>query len=37
VEARLRPQLGKSLCVAPSSWTKNQLDDIRRHLREKSE
>jgi hypothetical protein len=36
VEARLRPQLGKSLCVAPSCWTKNQLDDIRRHLREKS-
>ena len=32
VEARLRPQLGRSLCVVPSHWTKDQLDGIRDHL-----
>ena len=26
VEARLRPQLGTSLCVVPSRWTKDQLE-----------
>ena len=32
VEARLRPQLGRSLCVVPSLWTKDQLDGVRHHL-----
>jgi len=32
VEARLRPQLGASLCVIPSRWTKHQLDTVRDHL-----
>jgi hypothetical protein len=32
VEARLRPQLGKSLCVVPSRWTTDQLDGVRDHL-----
>jgi hypothetical protein len=32
VEARLRPQLGKSLCVVPSRWTQDQLDAVRDHL-----
>jgi hypothetical protein len=32
VEARLRPQLGASLCVVPSRWTKDQLDAVRGHL-----
>jgi hypothetical protein len=32
VEARLRPQLGTSLCVVPSRWTKDQLDGVRDHL-----
>lgn len=35
VEGRLRPQLGKSLCVVPSRWTKDQLDDIRGYLLER--
>lgn len=32
VEARLRPQLGTSLCVVPGRWTKDQLDGVRDHL-----
>lgn len=32
VEARLRPQLGRSLCVVPSRWTTDQLDSVRDHL-----
>jgi hypothetical protein len=32
VEARLRPQLGASLCVVASRWTKDQLDGVRDHL-----
>jgi hypothetical protein len=32
VEARLRPQLGTSLCVVLSRWTKDQLDGVRDHL-----
>jgi hypothetical protein len=32
VEARLRPQLGDSLCVVPSRWTKAQLDAVGDHL-----
>ena len=35
VEARLRPQLGKSLCVVPSRWTKDQLDGVRNHLHQR--
>jgi len=35
VEARLRPQLGKSLCVVPSRWTKDQLDRVRGHLHQR--
>jgi hypothetical protein len=35
VEARLRPQLGNSLCVVPSRWTKDQLDDIRDQLHQR--
>jgi len=35
VEARLRPQLGKSLCVVPSRWTQDQLDAVRDHLRQR--
>jgi hypothetical protein len=31
-EARLRPQLGTSLCVVRSRWTKDQLDGVRDHL-----
>jgi hypothetical protein len=34
VETRLRPQLGKSLCVVPSRWTTSQLDYVRRYLHE---
>jgi hypothetical protein len=36
VEARLRPQLGTSLCVVPSRWTKDQLDGVRDHLDQRS-
>ena len=32
VEARLRPQLGASLCAVASRWTKDQLDGVRDHL-----
>lgn len=32
VEARLRPQLGESLCVVPSRWTKAQLDTVGDYL-----
>jgi hypothetical protein len=32
VEARLRPQLGDSLCVVPSRWTKAQLDAVGDYL-----
>jgi hypothetical protein len=32
VEAVLRPQLGDQLCVVPSKWTRQQLDDVRAHL-----
>ena len=32
VEARLRPQLGESLCVVPSRWTKAQLDVVGDYL-----
>ena len=32
VEARLRPQLGKSLCAVPSRWTKDQLEAVRDQL-----
>jgi len=35
VEARLRPQLGKSLCVVPSRWTQDQLDAVRGHLHQR--
>lgn len=35
VEARLRPQLGGSLCVVPSRWSKRQLDDVHAHLRQR--
>ncbi len=28
VKARLRPQLGDSLCVVPSRWTRDQLDAV---------
>jgi len=35
VEARLRPQLGKSLCVVPSRWTQDQLDAVRDHLHQR--
>jgi hypothetical protein len=35
VEARLRPQLGTSLCVVPSRWTKDQLDDVRDYLHQR--
>ncbi len=35
VEARLRPQLGNSLCVVPSRWTKDQLDDVRNQLHQR--
>ena len=31
-EARLRPQLGDSLCVVPSRWTKAQLDAVGDYL-----
>ena len=34
VEARLRPQLGRSLCIVPSRWTKRQLDDVHGHLQQ---
>jgi len=37
VEARLRPQLGTSLCVVPSRWTKDQLDGVRDHLYQRSQ
>ena len=32
VEAYLRPQLGKLLCVVPSKWTMAQLKAVRAHL-----
>jgi hypothetical protein len=32
VESRLRPQLGRSLCVVPSRWAKDELDGVRDHL-----
>jgi hypothetical protein len=32
VEARLRPQLGDSLCVVTSRWTKDELGAVREHL-----
>jgi hypothetical protein len=32
VEARLRPQLGASLCVVPSRWAKHELDAVHDHL-----
>jgi hypothetical protein len=32
VEARLRPQLGESLCIVPSRWTKAQLDTVGDYL-----
>ncbi len=35
VEAQLRPQLGTSLCVVPSHWTKDQLDAVRDHLQQR--
>jgi len=35
VEARLRPQLGKSLCVVLSRWTQDQLDAVRDHLHQR--
>lgn len=35
VEARLRPQLGKSLCVVPRRWTQDQLDAVRDHLHQR--
>lgn len=35
VEAWLRPQLGNSLCVVASRWTKDQLDDVRDHLHQR--
>ena len=35
VEARLRLQLGKSLCVVPSRWTQDQLDAVRGHLHQR--
>lgn len=31
-EARLRPQLGDSLCIVDSRWTRPQLDDVQEHL-----
>jgi hypothetical protein len=37
VEARLRPQLGGSLCIVPSRWTKAQLDAVRDYLRDHQE
>lgn len=33
VEARLRPQLGRRLCVVPSRWTKHEIEAVRGHLR----
>lgn len=36
VEARLRPQLGRSLCVVPSRWTTGQLDSVRDQLHQRS-
>ncbi len=32
VEAQLRPQLGESLCVVPSRWTKAELDAVGDYL-----
>lgn len=32
VEAHLRPQLGSALCVVRSRWTKDQIDQVQRHL-----
>ena len=37
VEARLRPQLGKRLCVVPSRWTRHDIDAVRDHLRRHQE
>lgn len=36
-EACLRPQLGGSLCIVPSRWTKAQLDALRDYLRDHQE
>jgi hypothetical protein len=35
VEARLRPQLGTSLCVVPSRWTQDELDAVRDYLHQR--
>ena len=35
VEARLGPQLGNSLCMVPSRWTRDQLDDVRDQLHQR--
>jgi hypothetical protein len=32
VEARLRPQLGESLCIVPSRWTNAELDAVGDYL-----
>jgi hypothetical protein len=37
VEARLRSQLGRSLCVVHSRWTRDQLDGVRDHLHQRSQ
>jgi hypothetical protein len=36
-EARLRPQLGESLCIVPARWAKAQLDAVRDHLHQHHE
>lgn len=33
VEARLRPRLQDRLCIVPSRWTRQQLDDAEQHFR----
>jgi hypothetical protein len=35
VEARLRPQLGPRLCIVPSRWTRQQIDDARDYLHDR--
>lgn len=37
VEARLRPQLGRRLCVVPSRWTSGQLGAVRANLHQHQE
>jgi hypothetical protein len=32
VESRLRPHLGRRLCVVPSRWTNRQLDEVDEHV-----